>query len=348
MSYNARIKKFGNGTLQLTFYGRPILSKDDFPTDVSAIDRMSDDEICGLRNDCFIDINDDVFELIDLDPFTSSFSDLSPSSPAEDTADDTDRTRSVRSSMNRSKRMIYDYGRSNVWEWFFTLTFARVNGFTAENYDECRKKVSKWFQNIKYRYCPDMIYLIVPEQHESGAWHFHAMVSNIDGFSDSFVPAVNNQEFRKNGDVVLLNKKGQPVRNKYFGQILRTSYPDGNIIYNIPGYRFGFSTATRILDTRKTVSYVVKYITEDLSACTFGKRRYLPSRGLKLPERIFLNISPDELTDYLSNIEYVFGQKMSIEHTKIYKVDVENYCNYISIFEFVPRDEASGSDKEVP
>lgn len=335
MSYNARIKKYGNGTLQLTFYGRSIFTKEDFGLSVNSIDLLSDTEVADIRNNCFYDVNDETFEFIDITPFD----DISPDMLSADSTHvrtDADIQRSLISSMNRSKRMIYDYGRSNVWEWFFTLTFARVDNFTAENYEECQKKVSKWFQNVKYRYCPDMKYLIVPEQHESGAWHFHAMVSNIDEFSKKFVPAVNNQEFRKIYGKVLLNKKGKPVRNKYFGQILRTSYPDGDIIYNIPSYKFGFSTATRIQDTRRTVSYVVKYITEDLSKCTFGKRRYLPSRGLNLPEHTLLNIPPEELTDYLLNIEYISGRKMSIEHTKTYKVDVENYRNFISVFEFVP------------
>lgn len=54
--------------------------------------------------------------------------------------------------------------------------------------------------------CPKLKALIVPEQHKSGAWHFHALVSNVDELT--FEKAVNNQKFRKdkNGEV-MLNKK---------------------------------------------------------------------------------------------------------------------------------------------
>ena len=87
----------------------------------------------------------------------------------------------------------------------------------------------------------------------------------------------------KNGEV-MLNKKGEPVPNKYFGEYLRTSYPDGEYIYNIKEYRNGYTTATKITDTYKAVSYIVKYITKDLCECTFGKQRYLVTKNLDLPD----------------------------------------------------------------
>jgi hypothetical protein len=335
MPYNARIKEYGNGTLQLTFYGTDIRLKEDYCQSVSYLDKLNDDEYIAYNDSSDLDILSDNFLSVDYD-----FSDIPSDIVSAEYGQSKDPEFSLYVSMNRSKRMIYDYGRSNIWEWFFTLTFEHTSDFDASDYDLCKKKITQWFSNIRKRYCPDIKYLIVPERHKSGSWHFHSLVSNCSEISVDFTPGINNQKYRKdeNGDLKL-NKKGEPVLNKYFGQILRTSYPSGDIIYNIPRYRFGFSTATRIKDTSKAVSYICKYITKDLGDVTLGKRRYLPSNNLELPKKTFANIPPDELSTYLQKIEYVFGKDLSIQHVKKYHVNVPNYHNCITIFEFAPHRE---------
>lgn len=89
---------------------------------------------------------------------------------------------SLRASMRRSKKQIYYLARSNVWEWFVTLT---LDGKKIDRYDfeNASKKVRKWFENIKRRKAPDLYYLIVPEQHKDGAWHFHGLLGGCDGLS---------------------------------------------------------------------------------------------------------------------------------------------------------------------
>lgn len=329
MSYSYRLKEYGNGTLQLTFYSNGIYTKDDFyplmydpdkPPEINYYDTPDGfKEIKGLspfeQNATYLD-EDDAYLVLTEEELKQN------------------KERSLQSSLNRSKRMIYDYGRSNVWEWFFTLTFEPVESFTAENYCECSTKARKWFKNIRERYCPHVKYLLVPEQHISGAWHFHALVSNCNELN--FEKAVNNQKYRKDKETgkIMLDKNGQPVPNKYFGEYLRTSYPDGDFIYNIKQYKNGFTTATRITDTRKAVSYIVKYITKDLCKCTFGKRRYLPSNNLDLPKISYIEGMGDRMNELIMQIEYHYGAKLSIEHTKSYVVDVPGYHNTISIFEF--------------
>ena len=334
MPYSFRLKEYGNGTLQLTYYHNAIWTKDDLWTPYNRPDREANSYVSDFEEwlDCdFInlipmdlDLEKDATQLTSEDEYM-----ILTEQELQDKKD-----RSLQSSLNRSKRMIYDYGRSNVWEWFITFTFARVDAFTAENFCECSEKVRKWFKNVRQRYCPDIRYLIVPEQHEDGAWHFHAMVSNCDELT--FDIAVNNQRYRKDKKTkeILLNEKGQPIPNKYFGQYLRTSYPDGDFIYNIRQYKNGFTTATKITDTQKTVSYVVKYITKELCECTFGKRRYLPSMNLELPSVKYITGMADRLDELISRIEYHYGVKLSIEHIKSYDIDVENYHNTRSIFEF--------------
>lgn len=155
----------------------------------------------------------------------------------------------IRSSMSRSIKSIYDIARSNKWEWFFTFTFnpKRVDRY---NYDDCTQKFSDWLANMR-RICPDMIYIVVPEKHPtSGAFHFHGL------FSD-----VMNLDFRFNEHY---DKKGR-------------------LVYNCHSYKFGWTTATRVEDSRRSSSYLCKYVTKELCTVTEGKRRYWASKNVKRP-----------------------------------------------------------------
>lgn len=166
-----------------------------------------------------------------------------------------DRDRSLKVSADRSLNKVYDYARANMWEWFFTLTFNpdKVDSF---NYDEVTQKLSKWVRNLR-RVCPDMKYVVVPEQHKSGRWHFHGLFSNVD-------------ELR----------------------MVDSGYTDasGKTIYNVGNYSLGFSTATRVEDSGRASSYLSKYITKDLADSTFGKKRYWASRNLDLPQEYILEV----------------------------------------------------------
>ena len=124
--------------------------------------------------------------------------------------EDTDRC--FYESRKRSKNMILEYARANNWEWFITLTF-NPDMVDSYNYDLCYKRVSKYFNNLRSRKCPNLKYLLVPEQHPtSGRWHFHGLISNVDEFSLGIT--------------------------KYKG-----------CIYHIDGFKYGFTTATKVKDT---------------------------------------------------------------------------------------------------
>lgn len=156
-----------------------------------------------------------------------------------------DKERSAKVSMSRTVNRVYHLARSNVWDWFFTLTFdpVKVNSF---DYDACTKKLKGWLDGIR-RVSPDLRYLIVPEKHESGRFHFHGLFAGCENIS-----------FEESG---------------HYTQ-------SGETIYNIGEYQLGFSTATRVKDNSKVVKYISKYITKDLCAVSYGKKRYWASRNL--------------------------------------------------------------------
>lgn len=176
--------------------------------------------------------------------------------------------RCLRSSMGRTVNKVYYLARSNDWEWFFTLTFNPeiVDSF---DYAACTEKLSNWFITMR-RSCPGIKYIVVPELHKSGRWHFHGLFANCDnlGFVDS----------------------GKRTKS-------------GDVIYNVGKYRLGFSTATKVRDPRRVTRYIGKYITKDLCAVTKGKKRYWCSRNLIQAEIKKKYYPPEDLPLLLAQLQ---------------------------------------------
>lgn len=190
---------------------------------------------------------------------------------------ETDKLESLRVSRSRCINKVYDIARSNMWEWFFTLTFnpEKVNSF---DYSATSKKLSDWLKNMRKK-CPDMIYIVVPEMHKSGRWHFHGLFSNV-----------SELEFVESGK----------------------STDKGQIIYNVGNYKLGWSTAIRCDGSPKVVSYLCKYITKELCEVTKGKKRYWASRNVKLPEILEYDLEMD-MKEILSCCDVANGHVKSVE-----------------------------------
>lgn len=177
----------------------------------------------------------------------------------------------------RTRKTIYDIARSDCWDWFFTLTFdpKKIDRY---DYDVCSKKLHYWLSNM-HKKAPYMKYLVVPEQHKDGAWHFHGLFKNVDGL-----------DFRFSGKRDRRNRR----------------------IYNVDSYRWGFTTATRISDFRRASSYLCKYVTKDLCLHTKGKKRYWCSRNVERP------VVSDFLIDgdYEELLVKIFGDVPENSHVK--------------------------------
>lgn len=184
-----------------------------------------------------------------LNPFTDEFE--KPPIEYEELMKTTEekKNHSLRSSMGRTVNAIYRIARANEWDWFITLTF-NPEKVDSLDYSATVSKLSKWLNNCKTA-CPDMGYLVVPEKHESGRFHFHGLFKACDSLG--FIPSGHK------------DKKG-------------------NLIYNIGKYKLGWSTATKVNDQSRVTKYIAKYINKDLCQVAFGKKRYWASRNLDEPE----------------------------------------------------------------
>ncbi len=205
--------------------------------------------------------------------------------------------RSFKNSARRSKNKIYDYARANIWEWFVTITFdpEKVNSF---NYDECTKKLSKWLNNTKSRYCKDMKYLFIPELHKSKRYHFHGLISNCTGL-----------DFTDSGHKT----------------------DDGEVIYNIGKYKYGFTTATKVKDSQRVSMYIAKYVTKELTSTVKGKRRYWQSKNCNKPTVEYHFNEKDTHRDLHDNLISMTGFTNAAE--KEY-VDSKGNNQYVRYYEY--------------
>lgn len=175
--------------------------------------------------------------------------------------------RSAKNSLNRTVNEVYKYSRQCNWDYFVTLTFDKKK---VDRYDfsECMKKASKWFNNQQQRKAFNLQYIFVPEQHEDGAWHVHGLIARV-------------------GDMSFIDS-GRKAK--------------GRVVYNLTGWKFGFSTATKVVDTCKVSSYITKYITKELCAVTKGKKRYYRSRNIPEPVEDNFLLENEERDNYIAMV----------------------------------------------
>ena len=155
---------------------------------------------------------------------------------------------SIHRSIRRTKSTIADLVICNNFEYFCTFTF---NPKKINRYDmsKCKYVMSMWLHRQRL-HSPDMKYLIVPELHKDGAIHFHALISNFNG---------------------RLKDSGKKQ--------------NGRTVYNMTGYRAGFTTAVPIDHNKLAVSnYIKKYITKDMPLI-YGRKRYWISQNLIRPTK---------------------------------------------------------------
>lgn len=207
-----------------------------------------------------------------------------------------DVERSAQSSTARTKNTIYQVARANKWDLFVTLTFDPLV-VDSKDYAAVTDVLANWIGNIKKRECPELAYILVPELHKSGRYHFHGLFKNIEGLQ--------------------LADSGH-----------RTS--QDAVIYSIASYNLGFTTATRVMDSAKACGYFTKYITKDLCAVTKGKKRYWVSRNVARPDETAYELSVQEFND---NLMEPYDEFLATSKS-ITISDGVSELNHISYYEF--------------
>lgn len=211
------------------------------------------------------------------------------------------------SSLKRTKTLVKDYVACNDFEYFCTFTFnpKLVDSFS---YSACYSKISVWIHHQRERSRlagREFKYLVIPEKHKSGRWHFHALIS---GYTGSLRPS---------------------------GVYTRAFNP----VYNITSFRSGFTTAVRISSKEGVANYVAKYITKDFIK-KFNQRRFFASRNLLRPTKtinskvfsLTLPLSHRLVSENAETFEYIVDKDLNLCNNEstgdvVQCIDNDHYIN---------------------
>lgn len=169
-------------------------------------------------------------------------------------------------SLKRAKERIFDMAYINDFKFFVTVTFD-TKIVDSSNIKDVIKKLRSWLCNQKQRY--GMEYILVPEYHKKGGIHCHLLITDYP------IELLQHAKKHKKGGEIVYNKDGTP-------KLMYTS--KGQPIYNMLGWKYGFSTCIPIYkavndSNVKLAHYITKYMTKDVHKI-FGKF-YWSSKGLK-------------------------------------------------------------------
>lgn len=181
-------------------------------------------------------------------------------------------------SMRRAAGRVRDLALCNGFRWFVTLTLdpAKIDRHDMEALTHV---LNRWSDNRVRR--KGLRYILVPERHKDGAIHLH-------GFFNDALPLVDS------GTVSLPG--GKPRKPRSRKQREEWLSAGGKIVYNIPDWSLGFSTALQLTgDYHAAVAYVCKYVRKQQEK--IGGRWYYSGGKLQEPEVSYLDIGYREVEE---------------------------------------------------
>jgi hypothetical protein len=179
--------------------------------------------------------------------------------------------------MRRARAKVRRLALSNEFKWFVTLT---LDPEKVDSHDGAAvvKVLNQWCSNAVQR--QGLRYILVPERHKKGGIHFHGF------FSDS-LEAVDSGTIKPPGG----GKPRKPRSKAQRDEWLRNG---GQIVYNLPGWSLGFTTAMELYgEYPAAVAYVCKYIGKQGEKP--AGRWYYSGGNLQQPKIIYADIGINDL-----------------------------------------------------
>lgn len=192
---------------------------------------------------------------------------------------------SYSASLRRTRILMNMLLNMNDFDWFWTLTFdnARIDRTDDKQVFNCYKK---YINNIKKQF-PSFKYMTFPERHEDGCFHFHLLTA---GLTAKQMGLVNSgkvcchwaKKRRKDGTFESLTNcsKAHYEKTKHLHELKDT---DGEPIYNVTTFAYGYTTVSRIVSRERCNSYVKKYVEKALGSTEVFKKRFYYSANLNVP-----------------------------------------------------------------
>ena len=161
-----------------------------------------------------------------------------------DAVSEANRADNVRRAVRRAKQNLRDLALCNEMKYFVTLTLDQA---VIDRHDMAAitRKLNAWCSNQVQR--SGLAYILVPERHKDGAIHFHGFINDAMEIVDSGTLSVP------------WAKKPRKPRSK--AQRAEWLAKGGHIVYNLPGWPLGFTTAIELYgDPVAAVNYCCKYV----------------------------------------------------------------------------------------
>lgn len=153
----------------------------------------------------------------------------------------------------RARSMVLQYALCNQWDYFITIT-VNPDNFDRWSLDEIYKYMSQWFRDYRKKYLYNIRYVIVPEHHKDGAWHFHGLISGIDPrHITNFVRGMHPQK------------------------LIDAGYKN----FPLLGHAVGYVSLSPVRNSLGVAFYVTKYVTKENARSGFYEHLYYCSRGLR-------------------------------------------------------------------
>lgn len=184
-------------------------------------------------------------------------------------------------SMRRARSKLRRLALANGFDYFVTLT---LDPEKIDRYDGAAvtKALGRWCDNMVRRH--GLRYILVPEQHKDGAFHFHGFMA---------------------GDGLKVIDSGIEW--------------DGRPVFNLPQWTLGFTTAQTLYgDYAAAVGYCCKYIGKQEGQRPLG-RWYYSGGDLQEPPKEYAILDYRELMEQYpdDHIELeIPGSKLLVIHTK--------------------------------
>lgn len=211
-----------------------------------------------------------------------------------------DMLRSARRARSKLQRLAL----SNAFRWFVTLTLDETR---IDRYDSAavQRALSAWCSNMVQRH--GLRYVLVPEQHKDGAWHFHGL------FAGEGLELVDSGTVK----VPWAKKPRMPMNDAQREEWLAAG---GHVVWNLPQWRLGFSTAIPLYGQYScAVAYVCKYIGKQDGQRPLG-RWYYSGGDLRQPEKMVGTLDYRELKEQFPKdcVEFsVPGRTLLVIHTRL-------------------------------
>jgi hypothetical protein len=184
-----------------------------------------------------------------------------------------------KNSLSRSRSAIVELALCNDWDFFATFTLNKEK-YDRMNLQKWRKDFTQYIRNNRKSTNEHIKYLLIPEHHRDGAWHFHGLMMGI------------RRETLQAFDIAKHPRKLVKAGYRFHAGILE---------------RFGFNSFAPIRDSLAVSVYVSKYVTKQTAKINLasGAHLYYASQGLERKKEIASGCTVKLLTKAAYENEYV-------------------------------------------